>query len=170
MTKEHHAIYEILRDFAVSHLGDRGAFEQYESTAEIEKVLQRIDQARGIREEPDEAPGQEASGADYVGNFQQWLSENADLFAPFVTSTLLVRHVRAAKGALKRSAYADVVRTIIECERFMEEIPKEADKHLCGSPGDQKKLQIITYLETLRGVERRLSADLDASRTAVKDN
>ncbi len=123
----------------------------------MEKVLQRIDQARGIGEEPDEVPGQEVSGADRVEILQRGLLENAYLLAPFVTSTLLVRHVRAVKGALKRSAYADVVRAIIECERFIGVLLED------GYQGDR----FITYLKTLRGLEGRLGADLDASRAAA---
>jgi len=58
------------------------------------------------------------------------------------------RMIVAAKGALEASAYADVVRAIIECERFLstEEVAEEVDS------------RVRLYLERMRGLETCMAA------------
>lgn len=55
MNTKHLAIYDLLREFAVTHLTSHSGkiiIDPCETTAEIEELLQRIDQVRGIGEEP----------------------------------------------------------------------------------------------------------------------
>lgn len=114
-----------------------GAVKRGVAGGRSELIRKAVGQAWGTGEEPD----------------------NAGLFGPFITSSLLARHFRVATYALKTSAYADVVRAIIECERFVEEISEQV----------HTENRVIAYLDTLEVLEAGLAADLEPSRAEAEE-
>lgn len=145
MNKEQYAIHEVLLDFARRHLTSRGVFSPHARPAEIDEVVQRIDEARGIGEEADEGPDQLTPAA-------------AEL------AKVLVNQTRGATYALKKSAYADVVGAIIECQRFLDEFHARGTGEEPDADQVEGRNQVFTYLKTLRAFEAGLVADLGIPR------
>lgn len=60
----------------------------------------------------------------------------------------MYRIIVAAKGALEASAYADVVRAIVDCRRFLAQVPDEV----------RRADRVNLHLERLTGLEADMAA------------
>lgn len=130
MDGKHEAIYTILRQFAEAHTylpGGGVCFDDYKSTEEIDLILNRIDMIQMASEITDEVWA--ATHPDDPKNLERALVASISQSVPLIVVTFLGRHLRGIQYALKKSAEADLVCAIIQCERFLEESIGDEELH-----------------------------------------
>lgn len=141
LTKKQKGIFAVLREFAQMHThGSHYEIAETTKPEEIDLTLEQLDEARKI---PDEPAEEEASGGhseDELRSIQRHILGNIGDFMPMFAGVLYSRYLPGMVDALGKSAEADIVRAIIDCERFMAQLPDEIDR---GN-------RIIDYLERLR--------------------
>lgn len=148
MNGRHEAIYAILRQFALAHtyvcVSDV-RFDDFRSSNEIDLIVERIENIQKANQIADRLAEEE-----HAKDTTRTLLRNLDI-GPLLAGTFYARYLRAIEEALKKSAEADIVRAIIDCERFLVEVPDELDR---GN-------RIIEYMERLRELWASLSEEPD---------
>ncbi len=127
--KYYQALEKILHDFVsrrVVECNEEGWLNEYRITyAEVDELMRELDSARFEEKQVDKA-GQTGEKTEHpeagLRDLQEQLLGSMRQVVPLM---MLTPHLRRIEEALKKSAAADLARGIVECERFLLEIPDD---------------------------------------------